>query len=291
MTRQPHDALAKQFLADLLEPLGRATSSFDVFFVPVSSQADAPELLGVFASIGTTPCALEVFCNAPDDSDIEDSDIEDSLNKLYGLRADQRRRTERGAGTPAELPQLWVLSPTLSESFRERFGAVARPDWLSGVYAAPAGYRMNLIAIHQLPVTPETLMLRVLGRGQVQRAAVEEVRALPESPTVERVLELLENWRDTIELRDNRSIDEEEVLMNLSPAYLRWREENRQEGHQEGRLEERREMVETALRVCFGELDPALAQIVPAILALPTEETMRLVMTCDREQLLERFQS
>jgi len=134
-------------------------------------------------------------------------------------------------------------------------------------------------------------MLRVLGRGQVQRAAVEEVRALPESPTVERVLELLENWRYTIELRDKRSIDEEEVLMNLSPAYLRWREETKQEGLQEGLQAGRRETIETALRVRFGALDPALSQIMPALLALPLDETMRLVMTCDREQLLARLES
>ncbi|ERN40425.1 hypothetical protein KR51_00029650 [Rubidibacter lacunae KORDI 51-2] len=292
MSRQPHDDLAKQFLADLLEPLGRATSSFDVFdetrqvdvfFVPASPSTDAPSLLGLFGRIGTVPCALEIFRNAP-----EDSDIEDSLNKLYGLRADQRRRSDRGEDTPAELPQLWVLSPTLSDAFRDRFSATARPNWLPGIYAGPEGYRINLIAIHQLPVTPETLMLRELGRGRVQRAAIEEVRALPGSPTVARVLELLENWRYTIEVRQNRNQDDEEVLMNLSPAYLRWREETRQEARQENA----RASAENLMQLRYGTLDDELARAATAIAQFPETEQARALLaiaTQTRDEFLARF--
>ncbi|ERN43105.1 hypothetical protein KR51_00001730 [Rubidibacter lacunae KORDI 51-2] len=70
MSRQPYDDRDNQFLADLLEPLGRATSGFDVFnetrqvddfFVPISPSADAPSLLVFFVRIGTAPFALEIF--------------------------------------------------------------------------------------------------------------------------------------------------------------------------------------------------------------------------------------
>ncbi|ERN42869.1 hypothetical protein KR51_00003970 [Rubidibacter lacunae KORDI 51-2] len=309
MTRQAHDALAKQFLADLLEPLGRSISSLDVadeprqvdvFFEPAFPPVPAPELLGTIARIASVPCALEVFRNAP--TIVE---FQTCLLKLYTLRAGGLRRARRDRKPLSEnaLPPLWVLSPTLSPAFLKRFAASDRPDWLPGVYSTPDGYRAHLVAIHQLPATPETLMLRVLGRGQVQRAAIEEVRSLPGSPTIERVLALLENWRYTIQLRENRSEDEEEVLMNLSPAYLRWREahlqegrqEGLQEGRQEGRLEGlqagRRETIETALRVRFGGIDPELARIIPALLALPLGETMGLVMTGDRAQLLKHFEN
>jgi hypothetical protein len=69
--------------------------------------------------------------------------------------------------------------------------------------------------------------------------------------------------------------------MNLSPAYLRWREETLQEGKQE--------MIENLLRVRFGALDEELLGIISPMLQLPTEELTRLLLTLSRNELLERF--
>lgn len=41
--------------------------------------------------------------------------------------------------------------------------------------------RCGFIAVHQLPKTPETLWLRLLGKGNVQQQAIQEVMALPEA--------------------------------------------------------------------------------------------------------------
>ena len=40
----------------------------------------------------------------------------------------------------------------------------------------------GFVVVHQLPVVPETLLLRVLGRGEVQRKAFAELLQLPEQP-------------------------------------------------------------------------------------------------------------
>jgi hypothetical protein len=43
-----------------------------------------------------------------------------------------------------------------------------KAGWLSGVHFLPDALRTAIVAIHQLPQTPETLWLRLLGRGSVQ---------------------------------------------------------------------------------------------------------------------------
>jgi hypothetical protein len=113
------------------------------------------------------------------------------------------------------------------------------------------------VVIHQLPVVEETLWLRVLGRGNVQKQAVEELVELPTSnPYKENLLEILANWRQNLELRDNLTNDEQEDIMNLSPAYLKQREDWKLEGKQE----EAASLVLRQLARRFGEIPQNLAQ-------------------------------
>jgi hypothetical protein len=165
---------------------------------------------------------------------------------------------------------------------------------VNGVYFLPELQKTALVAINQLPTTAETLWLRLLGRDATQRQAVDELVALPEGhPSRRNVLELLANWRINLAVGENLSNEDRELIMNLSPAYLRWRaetlEEGKQEGWQEGRQEERRQMVENLLRVRFGSIDQELSRAIAFLLPLPTEELTRLLLTLSREELLERF--
>ena len=77
--------------------------------------------------------------------------------------------------------------------------------------------------------------------------------------------------------------------MNLSPAYLQWREETLREGMQEGIQTERRATIENLLRVRFGSLDDELSAIITQLLELPPEEFTRLLLQSSREELLNRF--
>jgi hypothetical protein len=45
----------------------------------------------------------------------------------------------------------------------------------------PRHDRSALIAIHRLPVTLDTLWLRLLGRDNVQKKAIKELMALPQN--------------------------------------------------------------------------------------------------------------
>ena len=109
----------------------------------------------------------------------------------------------------------------------------------------------------RVPVVEETLWLRVLGRGNVQKQAVEELVELPTSnPYKENLLEILANWRQNLELRDNLTTQEQEDIMNLSPAYLKQREEWKLEGKQE----EAASLVLRQLARRFGEIPQNLTQ-------------------------------
>ncbi len=115
--------------------------------------------------------------------------------------------------------------------------------------------------------------------------------ALPEANPLRRyLLEILASWRINLELsQDLDQQEKQELTMNLSPAYLRWREETFLEGRQEGLQEERRSMIENFLRVRFGEVDEQLSQIIESMLVVPTAELTVMLLNFSRSELLERF--
>jgi hypothetical protein len=102
-----------------------------------------------------------------------------------------------------------------------------------------------------------------------------------DSPFRASSLELLLNWRLTLETSQDLDEDDQEVFMNLSTAYQATLEQGIQQG--------RRETVENLLKMRFGELDEALAARVPEILKLSSEEYLPLLVQLSREDLLARF--
>lgn len=293
MTRQAHDQFAKQYLAELLTPLGEVETSrdvssevrqVDVSFVPKQSPSIESQYLGLLGKMASSACLLEPFRNVP--SAVE---VRNCLLKLYSLHGEllRKARRERKTLMDTDLPSLWILSPSCSPSLLNGFGSkLADTGWMNGVYFMPELQKTALLAINQLPTAEETLWLRLLGRDATQRQAVEELVALSEGhPFRRNVLELLANWRINLTVSENVSNDDRELIMNLSPAYLRWREQTLEEGKQEVR----QQMVENLIMVRFGSLDEELARAIAFLLQLPTEELTRVLLTLSREELLERF--
>ena len=92
--------------------------------------------------------------------------------------------------------------------------------------------------IHQLPKTIDTLFLRLLGRGTVQADAVNELTALPsDHPYRGETLHHISRLQINLKLRQNKTKDLQEVIMNLAPAYDKWLEETLTKGRVEGRVE------------------------------------------------------
>jgi hypothetical protein len=279
-----------------LEVLGEARL-VDIWFVPFSEPATDADTLGLLGKLVATPCLLEPFRNQP-----TLTEVRNCLLKLFLVQADFQRRARRGDVSEtypqegripeAELPQLWILASSASDTLLTSFGANSRTDWEQGVFFLAESFRTAIIAINRLPQTPDTLWLRLLGREVIQRQAIREVLALPlDHPQRETALRLLANWRINIEASGEIDEDDRELIMALSQAYLEWEQETRNQGVQEGIQQGQRLVIENLLRVRFGNVDESLATIIPTLLELPVEEYTGLLLQLSREELLARFQS
>ena len=68
--------------------------------------------------------------------------------------------------------------------------------------------------IHQLPETPDTLWLRILGKQKVQQRAIDEINQLDRnSPYRQNALKLLSDLMVVLDARQNQNNRETELLI------------------------------------------------------------------------------
>jgi Domain of unknown function (DUF4351) len=228
MTQFPHDEFAKNFLDSLLSPLGTVAVSqqissevryADVYFTPEPNATTTDEL-GLLAKLAAKSVVFEPFRNS-----VKIPQIRACMSKLFDLHqalGKEAKKEKQPELAEDSLPMLWILTPTLSVPILEGFGAkLDLENWEEGVYLMPTHFKTGMIVIHQLPKTPESLWLRILGKGRVQEQAIQEVAALPvEHPQRDNVLDLLGNLKVILEARVNIEPEEQELIMQLSPLYL-----------------------------------------------------------------------
>jgi hypothetical protein len=116
---------------------------------------------------------------------------------------------------------------------------------------------MGIVVIHQLPVTPETLLLRLLGRGKVQTNAISEVESLSyDNPLKSIILEQLYNLQQNLFVQNDVDSEDREVIMRLAPLY----QEDRARAIQQGRQEEGSSLILRLLNRRLGSISPDLEQ-------------------------------
>ncbi|MBD2594449.1 DUF4351 domain-containing protein [Nostoc spongiaeforme FACHB-130] len=241
MTRFIHDQFSKDYLEELLKPFGTVQApsrvaaevkEIDVLFTPITNQTANLATLGILGRMATTPAIFEPFRN-PASID----EIGDCISKLLEIKSAIQREAKRNKSKipDTEIPQLWILTPTASKNIISGYGGQLKSDWGDGIYFLPKYFRTAIVAIHQLPSTPETLWLRILGRGKVQQQAIDELVTLPTTYPFKRVtLELLYSLQQNLRINQNIETDDRELVMRLAPLYQEDRERARQEGLQEG---------------------------------------------------------
>ncbi|MHC5764145.1 MAG: DUF4351 domain-containing protein [Nostoc sp.] len=254
MTRFIHDQFAKDYLEELLKPYGEVRGSsrvagevreIDVLFSPLTKQSTNLETLGLLGRFAATAAIFEPFRNAA-----SKEEICDCLLKLLEVRGGLQRQANRNKTSipELELPKLWILTPTASTTLLSGFGATQKVGWLPGVHFIAEYLRTAIVAIHQLPRTQETLWLRILGRGTVQKQAIDELEALPlNHPFRRATLELLYNLRQNLQVNQNSEEDDRELIMRLQPLYQQDREQAVQQGEQR--------LIIRLINRRFGEID------------------------------------
>jgi hypothetical protein len=247
MARRRHDAFSKDLLSLWCEPVGRVEASRRVhgeerqIDVLVTAERKAPgtngyrRRLGLLGRMAKGVAAFEAFRN-PCTAD----EVRSCLVKLFELYAERRRRARRRGASPAALalPKLWVLTPSCPAALLAGFGARQRRGMPAGCFDLADELGTTLVVLGRLPATAETLWLRLLGRGAVQRRAIAELWGLPEGhplrrPTARRVL----RWRREAEQRPNPTPADRELIMNSERWVTQWEQSLLRKGKAEGKAE------------------------------------------------------
>ncbi|MBO3460297.1 hypothetical protein [Aetokthonos hydrillicola] len=155
MTKFPYDRFAKDYLQELLSPLGSVETSkdvagevreIDVYFAPSPEAQIDKQTLGLLGRFAETKALIEPFRNA-----VTISEVRSCSSKLFDTCARFEREAKRNGTRLDEntLPRLWILSPTASEDFLKGFGAELDEDkWGRGVHFFDKSWRGAVVAIH-----------------------------------------------------------------------------------------------------------------------------------------------
>ncbi|MBD1887250.1 flagellar assembly protein H [Microcoleus vaginatus] len=304
MTRFIHDLFAKEYLEELLSPLGTVNigrdvtsevREIDVYFTPRTAIPEYSETLGLLGKMANTTAIFEPFRNPANVSEICSC-----LGKLLDVRGELERkfRRENTRYDDAQLPKLWILMPTASKALVDSFNAIPDTEnWMQGIYFLGESLRTAIVAIHQLPETPETLWLRILGKGGVQQRAISQLSALAtDDPLRIIALELLYRLQSNLvtDVPQELEPEERELIMAIAPLFQQQiqaaqqqaREEGLEQGLEEGlerglergRQEQQRLILENFLRVRFGELSPKMTVFLSPISKLPAAEFTVLLL-------------
>lgn len=306
MSRVAHDQLSKGLLSRLLATIGEAVTAaevsgevqqVDVLFTPARPGAHEPALglLGELVA-DAAQCLIEPFSRSP-----STDGLLACVHKQLSVHAARRRANRRGTGAGRALwpPRLLIIAPTISRGVREGFGARPLPAAdRSGVFRLAERFDTLLIAANLLPRTPETLWIRLLGRGRAQQEAVEDLlQLLVGHPYREVALEELSRWyTETVRREPDLSREDKELLMNTESAYEEWRtrtiNQGLKQGLEQGLLAGRRATILRLANKRFGaaaervrgqldELDSeqALASAADLVLDAATLEEMQAALT------------
>jgi hypothetical protein len=292
MTTKPFDKFNKSLFQELLSPFGQVIPNMavlgsermiDVFFAPHPGISPDFDELGDLAQMTTKPALLEPFRSA-----LTDEDVQICLMKLFMFNADQKR--EHPGVSVEEPPTLWLLAAEVSDRLLVAFGGVIDPVLGEGFYRLVTGLQTIVVAIDELPRVPESLWLRLMGKGRTQEDAIEELLLLPESdPKRSSAIGLLVAWRISISVVEQVESEEQQILMALSQTYLEWEKETERRGSERGLRQERQSAIMNLMRFRFGSIDTTLEALIPSIMELSSEEYTRLLLQLSKEELIQQF--
>jgi Domain of unknown function (DUF4351) len=269
MTQTPFDQMSKQYLEEFLAPFGTVQRQYevpgeakfvDVWFIPAPQTEIPTAEMGILGRMAGGMCLLEPYRSPP-----TRNEIRSTLMKLIWVQEDEQRKAKL-VGDPLsedELPKLWILATSASKPLLQDCEVKLKSTWVPGVYFMAEILKTAIVAIDELPETPETLWVRILGRDATQERAIREVLALPiEHPRRSDVLRLLASWKVRMDLGELMDfVNREEGVMALSEAFLEWEQATESRVRQEAE----RSLVLRQLNRRVGTLPEAIQTQVAAL--------------------------
>jgi hypothetical protein len=127
---------------------------------------------------------------------LKNVDVDDCITRKHLYWKPQRKELIKSAKVtqnlsdsqrlpPAEMakienshPFTWILTVNCGQSILQDCCAKTDDRFGTGVYLLPKQFRMGIVVISQIPVTPDTLWLRMLGNGDSTRQAFAQMSQL-----------------------------------------------------------------------------------------------------------------
>jgi len=235
LMRTRFDQFGKQMVRTALETCGPVetdaevaadTRRIDLWFMPDPARESVPGHLGVLGRIAGGPSTLEFFHDTPSGDELAACLIKHGeFRHFLSLRR-----------TPPPVPTQWVISSGRPDGGID--GLWLRPvaGWPPGIYEGPPLLWTRLVVVNELPVTRDTLLVRLLGAGAVLQRAIAELKELQaEAPERTLALPILLRLRLTVPSDPaKQTTDDREFLMDTQDIVETWRREALQEGVEQG---------------------------------------------------------
>lgn len=164
LMRTRFDQFGKQMVREALE--GRCsvetdaevladTRRIDLWVTPRDAGARPPDHLGLLGRIISGSVTLEFFHNTPSG---------DELAACLIKHGEFRHFLSRHKTLPP-VPIQWVISSGRPDAGIDGLGFRPRPGGPCGIYESPPLQWTRLVVVNELPVTRDTLLVRLLGTG------------------------------------------------------------------------------------------------------------------------------
>jgi hypothetical protein len=233
--RMRYDRFGKQMIREALEGLcfvetdaevPASSRHIDLWITPREADTSPPDHLGLLGRIATSSVTMELFHNTPGGDELHVCMIKHG--EFWHFLSRQK--------TLPPLPIQWVISSGRPEAGIKGLALRPMPGGLRGIYESPPLYYTRLVVVSELPVTRDTLLVRVLGAGSTLRQAIAELQALPaEAPERRLVLPILVRFRLTVPTDPaQQTSDDQEFLMDTQDIVEIWRREAIEEGVEQG---------------------------------------------------------
>ncbi len=184
LSRLSFQEFSREYLERLLCPYGRIERErsivwegidYDLWFI--QSGAIPEKELGVLGKMLEGLVLFEAY-----DNPVTLEELSESFLKILDMMGEQYREGKGQKKAEPELwdlAHLWILTPSVSQKVLEGFGAQLKEGWGGGIYFMAPAMRTGIVSIDELPKNRETLWLRLLGKGDAQKQALDELEALP----------------------------------------------------------------------------------------------------------------
>ena len=165
---------------------------------------------------------------------------------------------------------MWILSAERTRTGLSALGCLQATGFPRGVYRSVPLLRVGFVLVPELETNRSTLLLRILGRGQVLERAVRDLLALPKDALEHRVaLPILLRLGLGAEEATRRTRSQEEFLMStqdiLEVYRKRFIEKGRREGLERGLEQGLAQGLLATLEARFGSLPTKARTLVRSV--------------------------